>query len=136
MGAVIADVRRMLDQPGVLGSGVRYELGGLYQQQQIAFAGLIRVFAAALIAEFILLLFLYERLWLPVIIIACSLFSTTAVFTALWWTGVELNITALMGMTMIIGISTEMSIFFGPTYGRCVHTGPVILLKAFWEIYS
>ena len=84
----------------------------MYQQQQIAFAGLARVFVTALIAEFILLLFLYERVWLPVIIIACSLLSTTAVFTALWLTGVDLNITALMGMTMIIGIGTEMAIFY------------------------
>jgi multidrug efflux pump subunit AcrB len=92
--------------------GVRYELGGLYQQQQIAFAGLAKVFAAALIAELILLVFLYERFWLPVIIIGTSLLSTTAVFTVLRMTGVELNITALMGMTMIIGISTEMAIFY------------------------
>ena len=75
---------KVLDQPGMLPPGVRYELGGLYQQQQIAFAGLARVFAAALIAEFILLLLLYERFWLPVIIIGSSLLSTTAVFTALW----------------------------------------------------
>jgi multidrug efflux pump subunit AcrB len=111
----------MLSQPGILAAGVRYELGGLYQQQQIAFAGLARVFAAALVAEFILLLFLYERLWLPVIIIACSLLSTTAVFTALWMTGVELNITALMGMTMIIGIGTEMAIFYVSEYAELAH---------------
>jgi multidrug efflux pump subunit AcrB len=116
MGAAISDVQRVLDQPGMLAPSIRYELGGLYQQQQIAFAGLARVFAAALIAEFILLLFLYERLWLPFIIIACSLLSTTAVFTALWLTGVDLNITALMGMTMIIGIGTEMAIFYVSEY--------------------
>jgi multidrug efflux pump subunit AcrB len=63
-------------------------------------------------AEFILLLILYRRFWLPIIIIGCSLLSTTAVFSALWITGVELNITALMGMTMIIGIGTEMAIFY------------------------
>jgi multidrug efflux pump subunit AcrB len=102
----------------VLAAGVRYELGGLYQQQQIAFAGLARVFVAALVAEFILLLFLYERVWLPVIIILCSLLSTTAVFTALWATGVPLNITALMGMTMIIGIGTEMAIFYVSEYAE------------------
>jgi len=38
-------------------------LGGLYKQQQIAFAGLAKVFAGALIAELILLAFLYERFW-------------------------------------------------------------------------
>ena len=121
IGAAVGDVQKVLAQPGMLGSGVRYELGGLYQQQQIAFAGLARVFAAALVAESILLLFLYERLWLPVIIIACSLLSTTAVFTALWITGVDLNITALMGMTMIIGIGTEMAIFYVSEYAELAH---------------
>jgi multidrug efflux pump subunit AcrB len=112
IGAAVGDVQSALAQPGLLQPGTHYELGGLYQQQQIAFSGLARVFAAALIAEFVLLLFLYERLWLPIVIIACSLLSTTAVFTALWLTGVDLNITALMGMTMIIGIGTEMAIFY------------------------
>lgn len=116
IGAAVADVRALLDRPGMLSAGVRYELGGLYQQQQIAFRGLAAVFAAALVAEFLLLLFLYERVLLPVIIIACSLLSTTAVFSALWATGVDLNITALMGMTMIIGIGTEMAIFYVSEY--------------------
>ncbi|RUN78599.1 efflux RND transporter permease subunit [Sphingomonas sp. TF3] len=112
IGAAVADVTAALDRPGALGPGIRYELGGLYQQQQIAFAGLVKVFGAALVAEFALLLILYRRFWLPVIIIGCSLLSTTAVFTALWASGVDLNITALMGMTMIIGIGTEMAIFY------------------------
>ncbi|MDB5973698.1 MAG: transporter [Nevskia sp.] len=116
IGAAVGDVRQTLAQAGMLQAGVRYELGGLYQQQQIAFAGLARVFAAALAAEFILLLLLYEQFWLPLIIIGSSLLSTTAVFTGLWLTHVDLNITALMGMTMIIGIATEMSIFYVSEY--------------------
>jgi len=111
LGAAVASVKTVLDQPGVLPAGVRYELGGLYAQQQIAFAGLARVFAAALVAEFVLLLFLYERFWVPLIVLGASVLSTTAVFAGLWATGIELNITAIMGMTMIIGIGTEMAIF-------------------------
>ena len=94
----------------------RYELGGLYAQQQIAFAGLGRVFAAAIIAEFVLLLFLYERFWIPIIVMSASALSTTAVFAALWLTEIELNIMAIMGMTMIIGIGTEMTIFLVSEY--------------------
>jgi len=109
-------VQKVLAQPGMLAPGVRYELGGLYRQQQIAFAGLVKVFVAAMIAELVLLLVMYERFWLPLIIVGTSLLSTTAVFTALWVTGVELNITALMGMTMIIGIATEMTIFYVSEY--------------------
>jgi multidrug efflux pump subunit AcrB len=124
MGAAIADVTAALDRPGVLAPGVRYELGGLYQQQQIAFAGLAKVFLAALVAEFVLLLMLYRRFATPLIIIGCSLLSTTAVFTGLWLTGVELNITALMGMTMIIGIGTEMAIFYVSEYEELRHSLP------------
>ncbi|HXR19818.1 MAG TPA: efflux RND transporter permease subunit [Steroidobacteraceae bacterium] len=122
IGAAVAQVRKALSQPGLLQPGVRYELGGLYRQQQIAFAGLARVFLAALIAELALLVLLYERFWLPVIIIGTSLLSTTAVFTALWLTGVALNITALMGMTMIIGIATEMAIFYVSEYTELART--------------
>ena len=111
LGTAVAGVKAVLDQPGMLPAGVRYELGGLYAQQQIAFAGLTRVFIAALVAEFVLLLFLYERIWIPVIVLGASALSTTAVFAGLWLTGIELNITAIMGMTMIIGIGTEMAIF-------------------------
>ena len=124
LGAAIGDVTKALGKPGVLAPGIRYELGGLYQQQQIAFAGLAKVFAAAIIAEFVLLLILYRRFALPFIIIGCSLLSTTAVFIGLWLTGVDLNITALMGMTMIIGIGTEMAIFYISEYEELAHVMP------------
>jgi multidrug efflux pump subunit AcrB len=124
MSAIMADVCTAMAQPGMLDAGMRYELGGLYAQQQIAFTALVQVFVAALVAEFVLLLFLYERFRFPLIIIACSLLSTTAVFTALWITGVDLNITALMGMTMIIGIGTEMSIFLVSEYAGLAETMP------------
>jgi len=118
LGGTIADVQQALSKPGFLSSGVGYELGGLYAQQQIAFLGLAKVFAAALIAELVLLLFLYEQFWLPVIIAACSLLSTAAVFVGLWISGVELNITALMGITMVIGIGTEIAIFYVSEYAE------------------
>ncbi len=124
IGAAVADVQKMLAQPGLLASGVRYELGGLYRQQQIAFASLALVFLAALVAELVLLLVLYENFWLPLIIVGTSMLSTSAVFTALWITGVELNITALMGMTMVIGMATEMSIFYVSEYTELAHSMP------------
>jgi multidrug efflux pump subunit AcrB len=124
LGSTIAAVKKVLDTPGLLPHGVYYALGGQYQQQQEAVRGMIRVFGAALVAEFILLLFLYERFWLPVIIIASSLISTGAVFIGLWLTGVELNITAMMGMVMIIGISTEMAIFLISEYRELERTLP------------
>jgi multidrug efflux pump subunit AcrB len=124
LGSTAAAVERVLEKPGMLPQGVYYTMGGQYLQQQEAVRGMIRVFGAALVAEFILLLFLYERFWLPVIIIGSSLISTGAVFIGLWLTGVELNITAMMGMVMIIGISTEMAIFLISEYRELERTLP------------
>jgi CzcA family heavy metal efflux pump len=112
LGSAAADVRRVLGQPNGLPQSVRYELGGLYEQQQIAFRGLLLVFAAAAGAVFVLLLYLYERFSVAISILIMPLLATCAVFVGLWLTDTELNITAMMGMTMIIGIVTEVAIFF------------------------
>ena len=61
LGSTMRDVRTRLDCPGVLPTGVYYQLGGTYEQQRIAFRGLLAVFVAAVILVFLLLLFLYER---------------------------------------------------------------------------
>ncbi|MGB6450936.1 MAG: efflux RND transporter permease subunit, partial [Steroidobacteraceae bacterium] len=116
LGTTLNAVKRLLDQPGTLPPGVYYTVGGEYEQQQIAFAGMVKVFAAAAVAELILLLFLYDEPWIPVIVLASALISSGAVFIGLWITGTEFNITAMMGMVMIVGIATEMAIFFASEY--------------------
>jgi multidrug efflux pump subunit AcrB len=124
LGSAVANVKDALAKPGLIPAGVSYEIRGAYEQQQIAVHGMIRVFIAAVIAELLLLIYLYEGFWIPVIIVVSALFSTTAVFVGLWVTGVELNITAMMGMVMIIGISTEMAVFLASEYQDLSHQMP------------
>jgi multidrug efflux pump subunit AcrB len=124
LGTTIAAVQKVLTRPGLIPSGVTYTFGGEYKQQQLAVQGMIKVFAAAAVAEIMLLLFLYERFAIPFIIILSSLVSTGAVFIGLWLTNVELNITAMMGMVMIIGIATEMAIFLVSEYQALALTMP------------
>ncbi|HZZ10857.1 MAG TPA: efflux RND transporter permease subunit [Paraburkholderia sp.] len=112
LGSTIADVQKTLRDKNLLPRGVYYELGGLYQQQQIAFKGLLTVFCAAIALVFGLLLFLYERFRVALAVMAMPLLAAGAVFIGLWITGIELNISAMMGMTMIIGIVTEVAIFY------------------------
>ena len=112
LGSVMTDVKKMMGAAGVVPAGVHVAYGGLYEQQQIAFSGLLKVFAAAAALVFILLLFIYERFSIAIAIVATSLLSVSAVFIGLWLTGIELNITAMMGMTMVIGIVTEVGIFY------------------------
>ena len=116
MGSVITDVNAALRGNDVLPAGVRYELGGLYKQQQIAFRGLMAVFVAAIALVFLLLLFLYESFRVALAIMVIPLLAVSAVFIGLWVTGIELNISSMMGMTMIIGIVTEVAIFYFSEY--------------------
>ena len=120
MGSVIADIEKALASPDLLPKGMYYELGGLYQQQQIAFRGLMAVFAAAVGLVFLLLLFLYESFRVALAILAIPLLAVSAVFTGLWLTGIDLNISAMMGMTMIIGIVTEVAIFYFSEYREVI----------------
>ena len=124
LGQTVAAVKKVLARPGLIPPGVYFRLGGLYKQEQIAAKGMIAVFLAAAIAEIILLLFLYERFVLPVVIILSAMISTSAVFIGLWLTGVELNITAMMGMVMIMGIATEMATFLASEYQALCKTMP------------
>ena len=112
LGSVAADVRKSLESSTLVPNSVRFELGGAYAQQQIAFRGLAGVFGAAIAAVFVLLLFLYESFATAIAVLVMPLLAVCAVFIGLWVTGIELNITAMMGMTMIVRIVTEVAIFF------------------------
>lgn len=116
MGSVIADIQKVIRAPNLLPPNMYYELGGLYKQQQIAFQGLVAVFVAAIGLVFLLLLFIYESFRITLTILIIPLLAVSAVFTGLWLTGIELNISAMMGMTMIIGIVTEVAIFYFSEY--------------------
>jgi CzcA family heavy metal efflux pump len=95
-----------------LPSSIRVEYGGLYAQQQQSFADLSMVFAAALLLSALLLTLLYERLAWTLAAIVTVLLSAAAVLLGLWITGIELDISALMGLTMVVGMVTELVIFF------------------------
>ena len=91
---------------------LRVDYGGLYAQQQQSFADLTAVFVAALLLTALLLTLLFERIAWTVAAIATVLLAAAAVLCGLWLTGIELNISALMGLTMVIGMVGELVIFF------------------------
>ena len=111
LGSAINGIRTALRQIN-LPPGVTISYGGIYQEQQKSFRDLAIVLAAAALLVAALLLYLYENAAIVVSIMSVAGLSALAVFLGLWLTGVELNISALMGMTMIIGIVTEIAIFY------------------------
>ena len=81
------------------------------------------MFLAALAIVMVLLLLLYENFKIVAAIIAMPLLAACAVAAGLWITGVELNIMALMGLTMVIGIVTEVAIFYFTEYDGLLAKG-------------
>ncbi len=91
---------------------IRVDYGGLYAQQKQSFADLTAVFVAALLLLALLLTLLFERLVWTIAAVATVLLSAAAVLGGLWLTRIELNISALMGLTMVVGMVGELVIFF------------------------
>ncbi len=117
LGSTVQEIKtKVLDQKGFLPNSVPYSLGGLYEQQQIAFKGLTIILIAAIILVFTLLLFLYESFRVAIAMLAIPLLAVAGVYLGLWLTGTEFNITSRMGMTMIVGIVTEIAIFYYSEY--------------------
>src|SRR6266436_7948612 len=123
LGSTASEVKALLDKSGLFTQGTYFELGGLYAQQQIAFRGLLGVLVAAFALVFLLLLYLYERVMLAIFIILMPLGAMAAVFIGLWITGIELNISAMMGMTLVVGIVTEIAIFYFSEYELLIREG-------------
>nr|WP_312448235.1 efflux RND transporter permease subunit [Brevundimonas naejangsanensis] len=111
LGSAMREVSRTVSRLN-LPSGVRVEYGGLYAEQQKSFRDLAVVFVTALMLVGMLFLYLFRN-WPAVVgIIVTLTLSAASVFLGLWVTGTELNISAMMGLTMVIGIVAELGVFY------------------------
>ncbi len=106
------------------------EYGGLYQQQQQSFHDLLIVFVSAFLLISLLLLFFYERFTIVLSILATTLLTLPGIFIGLWITGTELDISSIMGMTMILGIVTEIAIFYFAEVSHESHIDTEKLIQA------
>ena len=111
LGSAMKEVRTTVAKLN-LPASVRVEYGGLYAQQQQSFTDLTTVFLAALLLTALLLTLLFKNIVWTIAAIATVMLSASAVLCGLWITGIELDISALMGLTMVVGMVTELVIFF------------------------
>ena len=111
LGSAMKDVQAKVKSLH-LAPGIGVEYGGIYAEQKQSFNELVMVFLAALLLLATLLMYLYERTSVVVSILVTALLSLTGVFIGLWLTGTELDLSSMMGLTMVIGIVTEVAIFF------------------------
>ncbi len=111
LGSAMVDVKAAVAGLG-LPASVRVEYGGLYAVQQASFVDLARVFIAAIMLTALLLTILFNNWRYTLGVIGTVLLSACAVMIGLWVTGIELNISAMMGLTMVAGMIAELAIFY------------------------
>ncbi len=103
LGGIIGDVKTMLAHIP-LPPGVTLEIGGQYKSQQEAFRQLIMILAFGILLVFAILLFEFKSFRTSGVILLGTVLSVSGVFLMLWITRIPLDISAFMGMIMIIGV--------------------------------
>ncbi len=111
LGSAMAEARATVERLG-LPASIRVDYGGLYAQQRQGFADMALVFVAAMLLVVLLLTILFERIAWTVAALITVLLSVASVFAGLWLTGIELDVSGLMGLTMVAGMVTELIVFY------------------------
>ncbi len=117
IGKGIVGVKKALKDLG-LPPSIRVEYGGGYQEQQQAFGDLIVVLVLAIVLVFTVLLFEFGSFAAPVAIVSSALLSTSGVFLALLITKTTFNISAFMGLIMVVGIVAKNGILLLDADGK------------------
>ncbi len=131
LGGAIAEIRDKLGKRLLLSAGMRFEFGGLYEQQQSSFRELLIVLLGGLLLVAIVLLFEFGDWRAPLLTAVISVAVLAGVFGALLATGMTLNISSFVGAIMMVGIveKTRSSSFTRrgrdcDTVSRCRRPGP------------
>ncbi len=103
LGGIITDVKHMLGEIP-LPPGVAVEIGGQYKSQQQAFNQLLLILSFGILLVFTILLFEFKSFRSALVILLGTILSVSGVFLLLWIVKIPLDISAFMGMIMIIGV--------------------------------
>ncbi|MFI5227500.1 MAG: efflux RND transporter permease subunit [Gemmatimonadales bacterium] len=111
LGGAMADIRTRIERDVHLGPGMSIEYGGLYQQQQQSFRGLLYVLLAGLVLVSVVVLFEFADWRAPIVTSLCAMTVLAGVLGALLLTGQTLNISSYVGAIMMVGIVGENAVF-------------------------
>jgi multidrug efflux pump subunit AcrB len=109
LGGVVADIRREMSHIA-LEPGYTWEMGGHYVQQKAAFKSFAVVMVVAVLLVYIMLVFQFRSVVLPLLIFLTQPLSLVSGLFALWLTGTPLNVSSYMGAILLIGLDMKNGI--------------------------
>ncbi|MVM33697.1 MMPL family transporter [Spirosoma sp. HMF4905] len=119
LGSAIKEIQTQFAQKLPLPQGYTVGYGGAYSEQQQSFSELLLILTLASLLVLAVLMFLFKDWWLSVLVLVLSLLGITGCITALFVTGIPLNVSSYTGIIMIVGIIAENAIF---TVNQFEHT--------------
>jgi multidrug efflux pump subunit AcrB len=111
LGGAMAEIQDKVARQLPLPPGMSVHYGGLYEQQQSSFKGLLGVLLGGLLLVAIILLFEFGDWRAPVLTILMALTVLTSVLGSLILTGMTLNLSSFVGAIMMVGIVGEKAVF-------------------------
>lgn len=111
LGGAVAEIRSKLASGLPLPAGMSLRFGGLYEQQQSSFKGLLLVLLGGLLLVGVVLLFEFGDWRAPLLTGLIALAVLAGVFGALLVTGMTLNVSSFVGAIMMVGIVGENAVF-------------------------
>jgi CzcA family heavy metal efflux pump len=111
LGSAMTEIRQRIARDLPLGPGMSVEYGGLYEQQQQSFRGLLYVLLSGLVLVAVVVLFEFADWRAPIVTVVCAAAVLSGVLAALLATGMTLNISSYVGAIMMVGIVGENAIF-------------------------
>lgn len=103
MSSAVKEIQNKIDAFH-LPSGIQTDIGGLYKEQQQSFSQMSYVVIFAILIIFIGLMLHFSDLRIAINILAALLTTLSGVLIALWLTCKPLDITAFMGMLIVLSI--------------------------------
>jgi multidrug efflux pump subunit AcrB len=122
LGAVVADIRQEM-QHIPLPPGYSWDMGGHYLKQKAAFKSFAIVMVVAVLLVYIMLVFQFRSVMLPLLIFLTQPLSLVSGLFALWITGTPLNVSSYMGAILLIGLDMKNGILLVEYIQQLRHEG-------------
>lgn len=122
MSDILAEAEKVMEQVEIP-SGITWQFGGTFEDQQDTFADLFTLMALIIILVFIIMAAQFESFTYPFVIMFSIPFALVGVILGLVATGTPMGVMALLGILMLVGIVVNNGIVLVDYTNLCRERG-------------
>jgi HAE1 family hydrophobic/amphiphilic exporter-1 len=129
-GDAIRAIREVAQKELPVGYGI--EFGGITREESQAGSNVLIIFAICFFFVYLIMVALYESLFIPLAVILGVPFGLLGSFIFAWLFGVENNIYLQVGLIVLIGLLSKTAILLTEYATQCRHAGMSLKQSAFF----